>query len=67
MLAGKKQNLMDSMGEELFNEIYQYIAYHKKRDTDQKKIMNYLVSNYGKNLKNAFFGVEELVFLELGL
>jgi hypothetical protein len=66
-----RQSLMRSkciskVGEKMFQEVYDYLSYHRRKKTPESKIQKHLRDNYDKGVLSVIFDVDQLVFMELG-
>ena len=63
-LSSSKSKLIKELGDSVYKEVYDYLSYHRKKNTADAKIQKHLRENYDKKVLGKIFEIDQLVFLE---
>lgn len=67
MLGNGKQAAQNALGVELYQQVYEFLKYHRRRATDEGAMHAHIKEMVGgnKNLLNHCFNLDGIVFMEL--
>lgn len=67
VLGNNKSIIMSALGEDLFNRVYEFLKYHRRRGTDEAQMHSEIKQMVGGNrvLMNHCFNLDGIVFMEI--
>ena len=67
MMGNNKLQIQSALGEELFNHVYDFLKYHRRKGTEESQIYSELKNMVGGNRQkmNHIFNLDGIVFMEM--
>ena len=59
-----KNNLVNKMGRDNFEYVYQYLRDSRDQNVEEKKIIHHLKGKFGKDIQSCLIDVDQLIFFE---